>query len=536
LIDVMVESIDSDVLIVGTGGAGLRAAIEADERGVTVVVVSKAPAGMNNATVVAGGGFRAAIEGLTQEEHYEDTIRVGNRINDRRLVEVFAHEGGERVLELRRFGVEMRVRRGSISVGDTPGLMGLGMTKPMVEYLREEGVRIVENVVVTILLGSEGRVVGAVGYDVRNDHPIIFRAKAVVLATGGGGALYERTDCPLRTTGDGYSLAYHAGVRLRDMEFVQFFPIALAEPGSPPFLLGGPMTEEGRLTNRLGEDIPEKHGVTARPLVLKSRGPLSVAIMREILAGNGVEGAVLLDATEVIRKHGEEDWFSSGRYAYFRDKLRAGDRPVRVAPICHFFMGGVIADEDGDTGVAGLYAAGEVVGGVHGANRHGGNALTDITVFGARAGAKAAEYAKTRTLISVGELARTELERYDSVKGKVGSVMPEELMSTLRELMWKKAGIVRDEPMLKVALAGVMGLKKSVEGVSASTAREMLVALEAPMALDVAEMIIRAALERTESRGAHFRGDYPKEDDGWMKIVVVTKGADGGMSLTTRPV
>ncbi|MCW3978427.1 MAG: FAD-binding protein, partial [Candidatus Bathyarchaeota archaeon] len=397
----MVENIDSDVVVVGSGGAGLRAAIEADERGAMVVVVSKAPAGMNNATVVAGGGFRAAIEGLTPEEHYEDTIRVGNRINDRRLVEIFAHEGGERVLELRRFGVEMRIHKGGISVGDTPRLMGLGMTKPMVEHLRERGVRIVENVVVTKLLASEGRIMGAVGYDVRNDHPVIFQAKAVVLATGGGGALYKRTDCPLRTTGDGYSLAYHAGVRLRDMEFVQFFPVALAEPGSPPFLLGGPITEEGRLLNRLGEDIPEKHGVTTRPLVLKSRGPLSVAIMREILAGNGVEGAVFLDATEVIRKYGDEDWFSSGRFAYLRDKLKAGERPVKVAPICHFFMGGVIADENGDTGVAGLYAAGEAVGGVHGANRHGGNALTDITVFGARAGATVAEYSRTQTMIPV---------------------------------------------------------------------------------------------------------------------------------------
>jgi len=331
---------------------------------------------------------------------------------------------------------------------------------------------------------------GAVGYDVRNDHPVIFQAKAVVLATGGGGALYKRTDCPLRTTGDGYSLAYHAGVRLRDMEFVQFFPVALAEPGSPPFLLGGPITEEGRLLNRLGEDIPEKHGVTTRPLVLKSRGPLSVAIMREILAGNGVEGAVFLDATEVIRKYGDEDWFSSGRFAYLRDKLKAGERPVKVAPICHFFMGGVIADENGDTGVAGLYAAGEAVGGVHGANRHGGNALTDITVFGARAGATVAEYSRTQTMIPVDAMARSELERYGSIRERESPVKPEELMSALRELMWEKAGVVRDEPTLKEALAGVRELKKKTEAVYASTAREMLVALEAPMALDVAEMII----------------------------------------------
>jgi succinate dehydrogenase/fumarate reductase flavoprotein subunit len=320
------------------------------------------------------------------------------------------------------------------------------------------------------------------------------------------------------------------------MEFVQFFPIALAEPGSPPFLMGGPITEEGRILNRLGEDIPEKHGVTARPLVLKSRGPLSIAIMREILAGNGVDGAVLLDATKVVERHGEEEWFSTGRYNYLRDKLNAGEKPFKVSPICHFCMGGIMADEDGDTGVPGLYAAGEVVGGVHGANRHGGNALTDITVFGARAGAAATEYVRTRTLIPVDSLAGPELQRYDGIRGGGSSTEPEEIISELRALMWEKAGIVRDEDSLRMALGGVKGLKRKIERVSAANGREMLVALEAPMALDVAEMIIMAAHERTETRGAHFRNDYSEEDDGWMKTVVLSKDEDGSMVLATRPV
>jgi succinate dehydrogenase/fumarate reductase flavoprotein subunit len=258
--------------------------------------------------------------------------------------------------------------------------------------------------------------------------------------------------------------------------------------------------------------------------------------MREILAGNGVDGAVLLDATEVVRKHRDEGWFSTGRQAYIKDRLRAEERPFKVAPICHFFMGGIIADEDGDTGVPGLYAAGEVVGGVHGANRHGGNALTDITVFGARAGAATAEYVGTRTLIPVDSFAGPELQRYDGIRGGGSPNESEGIMSELRALMWEKAGIVRDEDSLKMALGGVKGLKRRIEGVSAANGREMLVALEAPMALDVAEMIIRAALERKETRGAHFRNDYPAEDDGWMKTVVLNKGKDGSMGLITRPV
>ena len=512
----------------------MRAAIEAHERGANVLVVCKSPAGYNNATVVAGGGFRAAVGGLTPEEHMEDTLQVGNRLNDRGLVEVFAREGGMRVLELKRFGVEMRVRRGGISVGDTPGLMGLGMTRPMVEHLCEEGVRILENIVVTRLLKSGDAVVGAVGYDVNQGEPCVFSFKAVVLATGGAGALYERTDCPRRVTGDGYSLAFHAGALLRDMEFTQFYPLALAEPGHPPYLLGGPMSEEGKILNRHGEDMRGKHGVTARPLVLKSRGPLSVAIMREILDGNGLDGAVILDATEVFRTQRDENWFATGRYAYFRDKLKAAERPFRAAPISHFNMGGVIADEDGRTGVEGLYAAGEVVGGVHGANRHGGNALTDITVFGARAGAKAAAYAKSRERVNIDGLAEPEIERYRSIP-REGSD-PLEIMTALKKLMWLKVGPVRTEENLKEALEGLKELKVKANNVAAGNAREMLVALEGSMALDAAGFIIRGALERTESRGAHFREDHPDENDSWLKTVILQKGKGVEIDVSTRPI
>ena len=510
----------------------MRAAIEAHERGADVLVVCKSPAGYNNATVVAGGGFRAAIGGLTPEEHMEDTLQVGNHLNDRGLVEVFAREGGKRVLELKRFGVEMRVRRGGISVGDTPGLMGLGMTRPMVEHLRGEGVRILENIVVTRLLKSGDAVVGAVGYDAKNGGPCVFSFKAMVLATGGAGALYERTDNPRRITGDGYSLALHAGASLRDMEFTQFYPLALAEPGHPPYRLGGPLSEEGKILNRQGEDIPEKHGVTARPLVLKSRGPLSVAIMREILGGNGIDGAVLFDATEVFRTRKDESWFSTGRYAYFRDKVGAAERPFRVAPISHFNMGGVVADENGRTGVEGLFAAGEVVGGVHGANRHGGNALTDITVFGARAGAEAAGYAKSRERFEFDGLAESEIERYSSIS-RDGSD-PLEIMAALKKLMWMRVGPVRTEGSLREALEGIKGLRGKANNLAARNSREMLVALEVPMALDAAGLIIRAAMERTESRGAHFREDYPDEDDSWLKTVILRKGKGVEIDVSTR--
>jgi len=392
--------IESDVLVVGTGGAGLRASIEAHENGASVVAVSKAPAGMSNATMVAGGGFRAALEGLTPKEHFEDTLQVGNYLNDRRLLDFLTKEGSMRVLELQRFGVEMRVTRARASLTPLrPPSTGLGLTKPMVEYLRSKGVTLIANVILSKLLNTREGVIGAVGYDYRNDKPVLFSSKATILATGGAGALYKRTDCPLRTTGDGYSLAYHAGAKLRDMEFVQFVPFALAEPGFPALLMDISFIEEGRILNRLGENIPEKHGITVRPLYTKARGPLSIAIMREIQAGNGVDNAVLLEAGEpIIRLLEESQWYALHPYARIMEKIGALEKPFKIAPVCHFNMGGIVANEDGETAVPGLFGVGEVVGGIHGANRCGGNSLTDITVFGARVGAAAAVYADGREL------------------------------------------------------------------------------------------------------------------------------------------
>lgn len=533
----MTLDVESDVLVIGSGGAGLRAAIEAEAQGASVAVASKAPAGLNNSTAVSGGGFRAPMGGLTIDEYIRDTLEVGKGLNDRSLVEVMAREGEERLLELRRFGVRVRVREGGVYVEGRDGAQGAGLTIPLLDYARSRGVRFLENVIVTRLLIDDDRIVGAVGYEARGDRPIIFSSGAVVLATGGAGALYKRTDCPIRTTGDGYSLAFDAGALLRDMEFVQFYPIALAEEGAPPYLIGGYLTEEGRIINSLGEDIPMKHGVKARPLALKSRDLLSRAVMIEILEGRGVEGAVLLDAREAIRRLGEEGWFSTGSYRFFVEALRADERPLRVAPVSHFCMGGVIIDEEGSTGVKGLYAAGEAVGGVHGANRHGGNALTEAIVFGARAGAAAAFHSRSVPRIAVKHLAYPEVERYKAIRGGVGEGRePVAVMRRLRDVMWERAGIVRVERGLREALAEVEGLRGMENGLRARSGRGMIEALEASMALRAAEMIIRSALERRESRGAHYRVDYPEEDANWLRMVVLSRGRDGSMSLSTRPV
>jgi len=534
----MVKISETDVLVIGTGAAGLRASIEAKSRGLRVLTVSKSPAGMNNATAVSGGGFRASIGGLTPEEHFRDTLEVGKWLNDPNLVRILSNEGGERVSELKGFGVDVRISFGGAHVGEPFHASGYGITKPMVDYARKIGVELHESVITTKILKEEDKVIGAVGYDVRSDEPAVFAAESIILATGGAGALYKRTDCPLRTVGDGYSLAYHAGAKLRDMEFVQFFPLALAEAGSPPHLLGGALTEESRIINRLGEDIVEKHNVSLRPLVLKSRDLLSRAIMMEILEGRGVDGAVLVDARDFFRKGSSEGWFSSGSYEFIREKLKGGEKPLRVAPISHFCMGGIIIDGYGRTGVTGLFAAGEAVGGLHGANRHGGNALTEAIVFGARAGEAAAEFAGSKISSKIESEAQPELERYRTIRhgGSAGAINPRSILNKLRDLMWTNAGIIRDEKGLSEALDEIIRLRGLLPMLRASSNSSMLEALEAPMALDAAEMIVRAALMRTESRGAHYRRDYPEEDDlSWRASVNLSLGENRKMLLEKAP-
>ncbi|OGD52451.1 hypothetical protein A3K81_03210 [Candidatus Bathyarchaeota archaeon RBG_13_60_20] len=528
----MAHVYEADVLVLGTGLAGLRAAAEAHERGARVLLVSKSRAGYNNCTIVAGAGYLAAVGGMTPEEHRERTLSVGKGLNDPGLVEVLTSEGGERVLELERFGLDVTARRGGVHVGGPGVRLGQGITLPMVKHLRGKGVPFVDNVVVTRLLLDRGRAVGAVGYSGDEEASAVFSARAVVLATGGAGALYKRTDCPLRTTGDGYSLAYHAGTRLRDMEFVQFFPLALAEPGVPPFLVNGALVEEGRIVNIMGEEIPVKHKVTERPFIARSRDLLSRAMMLEILEGGGVEGAVLIDARDVMRRAKPGDFFGMGGYQFYRDRVQAHERPFRVAPLSHFCMGGVVADAWGRTNVMGLYAAGEVVGGTHGANRHGGNALTEATVFGARAGARAAQHAEEAGATDVADLAQDEEERYARIVGRSHGYSPADLMETLRETMWEKAGIVRDSQGLVEAYQKVQELRDDSRQVMAGHGRPMMAALELSMALDAAEMIIRAAMERRESRGAHYRRDHPWEDPAWRRTVIVSKKGDS-MQLGT---
>ena len=390
----------------------------------------------------------------------------------------------------------------------------------MVDYLKKRGVEFIDNCLVTKLIVYDNRVIGAVGF---RDVPIIINAKATILATGGSGALYPRTDCPVTLTGDGYALAYDAGATLRDMEFVQFLPGGLAEKGQPMIPIYGPLVEEGLIMNTDGEDLVVKHKITARPLALMSRDLLSRAMMREVWDGKGVDGAILIDATKVIAEKGYE-LFENPAHRNVMKAIKAAEKPIKVAPLCHFVMSGLQITPECETNIAGLYAAGEVTGGIHGANRIGGNAMTEIIVFGARAGASAADYALKTKLVDASILAQYEIGRLESKHGAASDV---DLMERLRAIMWSHVGVVRSGDKLRSALDLFAILEAEAARQHADTPEAIRQILEPELAIKAAILTASAALERCESRGTHFRLDYPEADERWASPLRVQKTAEG---------
>ena len=509
----MVTYYESDVLIIGSGGAGLRAAIEAEKQGANVLLVSKSATGMKNATIVANGSFRAAVDGYSVEKHKQETLEGGKYLNDLALVDVLVEEGAQRLLELREYGVTITTRYSNVLCGDNPEARGLGLIQPMVNYLKERDVKLVDKCTITELIKEKDRIVGAAGL---RDEPIIFKAGATILAAGGSAGVYSRTDCPLDIAGDGYALAYEAGAVLRDMEYIQFTPVAVAEPAYPGFAMYGDIVDKGTLLNNRGEDIVEKHGITQRPVTTMARDRLSRAIMTEVQEGRGVDGAVLLDASDVINEVGLEKLIARSAQRKALLDMHADEKPFKVAPSTHFTMAGVEIKPDCSTNVPGLYCVGEVTGGLHGANRLGGNALTEIIVFGARAGAAAAEYAAKQKRPEIDYMFKGTYE---------AETDPAQTMKELRGLMWDKVGIVRSETSLTSALDRLHEMNHLWFNESDITYQKQ--ATETRMAILASTLTTMSALKRTESRGTHYRVDYPDENPAWLKPIRVIKTSDG---------
>ena len=583
-----------DVLVIGAGGAGLRAAIEASAAGVSVGVVCKSLLGKAH-TVMAEGGVAASLANVDDRDnwqvHFADTMRGGQYVNNPRMAEIHAKEAPARVRELEAWGALFdRTADGRIlqrnfgghryprlaHVGDRTGLE---MIRTLQDHGIHQGIRFHMECTVTRLLKDGDRIAGAFSYDRERGRFRLFVAKAIVLATGGIGRAYAVTSNSWEYTGDGHSLAYHAGADLIDMEFVQFHPTGMVWPPSVRGILvtEGVRGEGGILKNRDGkrfmfENIPDNYRTQTadneeegwrycqgdkaarRPPELLTRDHVARCIVREIREGRGSpHGGVFLDIAWIKARvpNGEEHIRRKLPSMHHQFKELAGiditQEPMEVGPTTHYMMGGVRVDADTQMSIVpGLFAAGECGAGLHGANRLGGNSLSDLLVFGKLAGEHAAAFARSHGAVRVDDVAADEAGRAAlapldrQASGREGA-NPYRIQHELEEMMQRLVGIVRKESEMLEALEGLNHLQALAGAVSAPGNREYNpgwhTALDLESLLTVSEAVTRAAIERRESRGAQFRDDFPDKSAEFGAVtMVVRKGADGGMQVSREPV
>jgi succinate dehydrogenase/fumarate reductase flavoprotein subunit len=542
-------TITTDVLIIGGGGAGLRAAIEARSHGVNVLVVSRSRVGYGSNTTISGGAFAATIGPSYNnqdllgscDQHLRDTVTGGYFLSDQALVEVMVRSAEQQVDDLQQFGVRYTNKQSSpwITLSTDPGhsrmrmvygqnAFGTDFTLPLRLHALKQGTEFLEGILITNLLHKGENIVGATGIDTKGQI-FIFSASAVVLTSGGLGKIYLRNDNAAGSTGDGYAIAYESGAVLQDMEFVQYYPVSLGA-GTPAIFYECLLLEtRGKLLNRNGEDIITKYNL-ADPMLL-TRDRLSRAIALEIAKGLGFEGKVVLDLSEIKKNKME-------LLKLLLPKLALkGGRRFLIAPTVHFHMGGVKINERTETSISGLYAAGEVCAGIHGANRLSGNALTEVWVFGTIAGREAARRAKEIEAISLPtDVIADTVSKLQELTSKQDGERPELLHQHLKDIMWQKAGIIRNAEELKQALDKINSLRESYQRVFVQGVKDLQLALQLRNMLIASEMICRAALFRSESRGAHYRQDFPEtNNDDWLCNILLTK-KDECMELTTQPV
>ena len=587
------ETHEYDVLVIGAGGAGLRAAIEASAAGVKVGLICKSLLGKAH-TVMAEGGMAAAMGNVDDRDswkvHFADTMRGGQYVNNWQMAEFHAKEAPTRVHELEAWGAVFdRTKEGKISqrnfgghryprlahVGDRTGLE---LIRTLQDHGIHQGITVHMEYTIVSLLKDGDRVAGAFGYDRERGRFRIFKAKAVVVCTGGLGRAYAVTSNSWEGTGDGVSLAYHAGAELLDMEFIQFHPTGMIWPPSVKGILVTESVrgEGGVLRNKDGkrfmyDDIPDNYKSQTstdpeegwrytqndknakRPPELLTRDHVARCINREVKAGRGSpHGGVFLDiswikekipnAAEHIKKKIPSMYHQFMQLA----NLDITKEPMEVGPTTHYAMGGIrVNGETQATNIPGLFAAGECAAGLHGANRLGGNSLSDLIVFGKRAGEFAAKYAREN---SAGKINDAQVEAaykeavapFDRPAGGA-SEGPYQVQYDLQNMMQANVGIVRLQNEMEFALEGIQKLKARAEKVAVQGHLEYNpgwhTAIDLKHLLTVSEAITIAAVDRKESRGGHFREDFPNKDPEAQKYnSVISKQADGSMKMRREPI
>ena len=583
------ETFQHDVLVIGSGGAGLRAAIEASAAGVSVGMVCKCLLGKAH-TVMAEGGVAAALANVDDRDswrvHFADTMRGGQYVNNWRMAELHAKEAPDRVRELEAWGAvfdrtpDGRILQRNFGGHKYPRLAhvgdrtGLEMIRTLQDHGVHQGIDVHMEICIVALLRDGERVVGAFGYDRERGRFKVYRAKAVVLATGGIGKAYKITSNSWDCTGDGHSLAYHAGASLIDMEYVQFHPTGMVWPPSVRGMLvtEGVRGEGGILTNKEGrrfmfDSIPDNYKTQTadneeegwrytqgdknarRPPELLTRDHVARCIVREIKEGRGSpHGGVFLDIAWIKQRLPDAEAHIKRKLPSMYHQFKAlGDiditrEAMEVGPTTHYIMGGIHVNADTQmSDVPGLFAAGECAAGINGANRLGGNSLSDLLVFGKRAGEYAAVFAKENSLgqtdeAQVAAITQEALAPFENSAGE----NPYAVQRDLQETMQDNVGIVRNEGEMLTALEHLQQLRERARRVGVIGLRDFNpgwhTALDLKNVLTISEAIARSALERKESRGAQFRDDYPEKSESFSKLnTMIAKGADGSMEVRLAP-
>ncbi len=542
VIEMEIKTISTDVLIIGSGGAGSRAAIEVDKNGFKATIVSKGLSFRSGCTGMAEGGYNAVFKTVDKDDsidaHIHDTLKGGSYLNDKRLVEILVNESPKRLIDLENYGALFdRQESGEIDQrpfggqsfrrtcyqGDRTGAELLNALKE--EIIRRD-IECIEEVMITSLVTDGDEVIGATGLDLKDSSLIYFKAKATILASGGAGQIYPVTSNTFQKNGDGYAISYRAGADLVDMEQVQFHPTGMVTPESKKGVLvtEAVRAEGGRLINSEGERFmkryaPEKMELATRDVVARS-------IYKEIIEGKGTEnGGVYLDIS-----HLDDDDIQEKLETMVIQFENVGknikEEAIEVAPTAHHFMGGLKINTDASTNLKNLFGAGEVCGGVHGANRLGGNALADTQVFGKIAGESASEACENAELKSNDEMVKEEASRIESLI-KNGSIKPKEFKNNIKKLMWEKVSIVRDEKTLNEALAELQKMQKDLENLDVGNQRQynadLVTALEVINMVELCILIVKSAILRRESRGAHYRSDFPESKNEWKKSIIINK-------------
>jgi succinate dehydrogenase / fumarate reductase, flavoprotein subunit len=565
------ESYTHDVVVVGAGGAGLRAAIEVSAQGLKVALVSKSLLGKAH-TVMAEGGMAAALRTVDEadgwETHFKDTMRGGKFLNHWRMAQIHAQEAPDRVYELEKWGAVFdRTKDGRPNqrafgghtykrlahVGDRTGL-------EMIRTLQDKGVHsgidVFMECTCTHLIKAgtspEDPIAGVVGYWRQTGKPVVFNAKAVILATGGIGKAFAVTSNSWEYTADGHAMAYRIGAQMKDMEFIQFHPTGMVWP---PGVRGLLVTEAvrgegGLLTNKNGERFMSN--VDPKRMELSTRDIVAKAIYKEVKEGRGSpHGGVFLDIS-----HKQGDYIKKKLPSMYHQFKELADvditkEPMEVGPTTHYTMGGLQVDpETQETSVRGLFAAGEVAAGLHGANRLGGNSLSDLVVFGRRAGMGAADFARSAPQPTLdAQQLTTALHEQEAPFERAEGENPYTLHKELQQLMQLKVGIVREEGPLQEAIDTIRQLQQRARNIKLGGSRaynpSWNLALDLQSMLLISEAVALCALQRRESRGGHTRLDCqdwvgpdkkPIDSEWWHKNSLVYCNPDGAMVVTTQPV